>query len=186
MDKEKFAEIAWGSKDTLYRVAKSILHNDTDCEDAVSQAIVNAFTKLASLKKEEYAKTWLIRIVINECYHIYRVKKREQSYEDYMNSRKCQSSFAHHLDYDEEHSELYHALMKLPVKYRITITLYYIEGYNIKEIAIIQHTTTGTVKSRLSRGRQKLKALLTDESSQEKLSCNITDSKTSQTRGGIS
>ncbi len=76
MNKETFAKLVIDSTDSLYRVSKSILRNDSDCEDAVSEAITIAFKKLDSLKKDEYAKTWLIRILIHECYHIRRQQSR--------------------------------------------------------------------------------------------------------------
>ena len=59
----------------MYRIAKSLLYNDADCADAIQEAIVKAFAKLHTLKDDSYAKTWLIRIVMNECY-----AKREKNY----------------------------------------------------------------------------------------------------------
>ena len=52
----------------MYHIAKSLLYNDADCADAIQEAIVKAFVKLHTLKDDSYAKTWLIRIVMNECY----------------------------------------------------------------------------------------------------------------------
>ena len=66
------------STDRLYRISKSILKHDADCEDAVQEAITIAFEKLHTLRKDCYAKTWLVRIVMNECYKIARdVYKRQ-------------------------------------------------------------------------------------------------------------
>ena len=59
----------------MYHIAKSLLYNDADCADAIQEAIVKAFAKLHTLKDDSYAKTWLIRIVMNECYAI-----REKNY----------------------------------------------------------------------------------------------------------
>ena len=75
MTNEEFAKIVTDTAAVMYRVSKSILKNDEDCEDAVQEAITKAFLKLWSLKNESFAKTWLIRIVINECYSILRKKK---------------------------------------------------------------------------------------------------------------
>ena len=58
----------------MYHIAKSLLYNDADCADAIQEAIVKAFVKLHTLKDDSYAKTWLIRIVMNECYAIMREK----------------------------------------------------------------------------------------------------------------
>lgn len=93
MNKETFARLVIDSTDSLYRVSKSILGNDSDCEDAASEAITIAFQKLDSLKKNEYAKTWLTRILINECFHIRKHQNRIALFPDNMesvlNSHNC-------------------------------------------------------------------------------------------------
>lgn len=60
----------------MYHIAKSLLYNDADCADAIQEAIVKAFSKLHTLKDDSYARTWLIRIVMNECYAIMRREKK--------------------------------------------------------------------------------------------------------------
>lgn len=159
MDKEEFAQVVWESQDTMYRVAKSILKKDMDCEDAVSQAIVNAFEHLDTLKRPEYAKTWLVRIVINECCRISRQRKREQCYEEEV---ICIGNWR---DYDgnwqtDDYSELYEALQEIPQSYRTALVLYYLEDYTMAEIARFQKASLGAVKMRLSRGRKMLKKML--------------------------
>lgn len=166
MEKEKFAQLVWEARDTMYRVAKSILCSEADCEDAVSQAIVNGFSRLSSLKKDEYAKTWLIRIEIRECCRLYRLRRREESYEIYEDKQAGRPGTGMYCG-NEEYSELYLAMQELALEYRVALVLYYLDGYSIKEIAEIQKTTAGTVKSRLSRGRQKLKKLLTEYHEEE-------------------
>ena len=66
MVKEELGELILASQDTLYRVSKTILKNDVDCADAISETIVKAFSKIHTLKQDHYAKTWLIRILMNE------------------------------------------------------------------------------------------------------------------------
>ena len=66
MTKDEFAEMVLESTDSLYRVSKGILKNDSDCEDAVWEAVSIGFAKLPSLRREQYAKTWLILILIHE------------------------------------------------------------------------------------------------------------------------
>lgn len=154
MNKNELEEIVLASTDSLYHISKSILKNDADCEDAVQEAVAIAFAKLHTLKKEQYAKTWLTRIVINECYHILKKRERFTAFND--GDEKAENS-------REDYSELYQALFLLKKEYRLTIVLYYLEGYSVKEIAGIMHTGVGTVKSRLSRGRDKLKTILEEE-----------------------
>lgn len=153
MTNEEFAKIVTDTAAVMYRVSKSILKRDEDCEDAVQEAIAKAFSKLWSLKNDSYAKTWLIRIVINECYSILRQKKNS-FYNEEITLEEADSN---------DYSELYKALNELPADYRVTVVLYYIEGYSVKETAQILKVTEGTVKSRLSRGRKKLRGFLEED-----------------------
>lgn len=149
MDKSAFEENVLGCESTLYHVAKSILSKDSDCEDAVQEALFKAFKKLKTLKNDEYFKTWLIRILINECYQLLREKKDTVNFEEAL----CfDSSFDSYLSF-----EVYSALMKLTPKLRTTMVLFYIDGYSIKEIKRITNVPEGTVKSRLSKGRKQMK-----------------------------
>ncbi|MGG7164061.1 RNA polymerase sigma factor [Clostridium ihumii] len=152
MNKETFKEKVLETESTLYNVSKSILSNDKDCEDAVQEAILKAYNKLKTLKEEEYFKTWLIRILINECYSLKRKELKTLSYEECFDIAADNNK--------DEYSELYFAIQKLPERIRITIVLYYVEGYSIKEIKKILKIPEGTVKSRLAKGRKLLKIKL--------------------------
>lgn len=135
----------------MYRVAKTLLYSDADCADAIQEAIVKAFTNLHTLKKDSYAKTWLIRIVMNECYAIMRKQKRLVSLEDYRQEEGI---------WPEDYSGLYEAVMALPRESRLCVTLYYLEGYSVKETAKILGITESAVKNRLMRARARLRAQL--------------------------
>lgn len=149
MNKDEFADKVLEAESTLYHVSKSILIHDEDCEDAVQWAILKAYNKLGKLKKEPYFKTWLVRILINECYSLKRKECSKISYEEYFQFVKA--------DDKKDYSELYLAIQKLPEHIRITIVLYYVEGYSVKEIKQILKIPSGTVKSRLAKGRKLLK-----------------------------
>ena len=84
MTKETLGQLIIDSEETMYHIAKSLLYNDADCADAIQEAIVKAFAKLHTLKDDSYAKTWLIRIVMNECYAIMRKEKKIISLQDYQ------------------------------------------------------------------------------------------------------
>lgn len=161
MNKNVFAKIVLDATDSLYHISKSILQNDADCEDAVQEAIATAFAKLHTLKREQYAKTWLTRILINECYNILRKQKKLVPLSDCEPEQEYET---------EDYSELYKALLRLKKEYRLTIVLYYLEGYSVKEIARIMRTGEGTVKSRMSRGRKLLKSILEEENAYEIIS----------------
>ena len=133
----------------MYHVAKTLLYSDADCADAIQEAIVKAFSNLHTLREDSYAKTWLVRIVINECYAIMRKEKRVVSIEDYTPEETAQET----VDY----SDLYEAISHLPEEARLSVTLYYMEGYSVKEIAGIMETTESAVKNRLARARSRLR-----------------------------
>lgn len=154
MDKEAFASVVLSSTDSLYRISKSILKNDTDCEDAVQEAIATGFGKLNTLRQEAYARTWLTRILIHECYSL--LKKREKTAAMMMEPDDDEII---HSDY----SDLYDALRAMKKEFRLTIVLYYLEGYSIEETAKIMRVPAGTVKSRLSRGRRILRCIMERE-----------------------
>ncbi len=163
MDKNEFSEKVLEAEQTLYRVSKSILINDEDCEDAVQEAVLKAYSKRNSLREVKYFKTWLTRILINECYQLLRTKKQELSYEDYFHEEQAET---------KQYSELYDAILKLDIKHRMPIILHYMEGYSMNEIAKILRVPSGTVKSRLSKGRKQLKKLLEDEVEEDEVEYN--------------
>ena len=149
MTKERFTELVLESEKTLYRVSMSMLKNDTDCEDAVQTAILTAYEKLSSLKQEEYFKTWLVRILINACHRQFRFRQCHTELTEDIPAEENTTSF-----------EVREALSRLPEKFRQPVVLFYIEGFSVKEIKDILHIPEGTVKSRLSKGRQLLKSQL--------------------------
>ena len=158
LDKSTYTKLVLSAESTLYRVAKTILMNDKDCEDAVQEAILKSYEKRNTLREEKFFQTWLVRILINECYAIQRKARPAVPYEEYMDGmdEKAAEIETEAADY----SELYQALYELPEAIRITVVLYYVEGYALKEIKKILDIPEGTVKSRLSKGRKLLKSKL--------------------------
>lgn len=156
MDKEEFLRLTLDSEPTLFHVSLSILHNEQDCADAVQEAILKAYENRHKLKEIKYFKTWIVRIVINECYGMLRRKKHFQTYDDTV-----QDSFANSSHYvKEEYIDLYQAINRLGEKEKICVILYYLEDYSVAETADVLKIPVGTVKSRLSHARKELKGLL--------------------------
>ena len=143
MTREQLGSLIIASEDTMYRVAKTLLRSDADCGDAIQETIVKAFSKIHTLRSDALGKTWLIRILINECYTIMRKEKRFVSLEEYPQEETAVET--------EDYSELYEALGRLPEEARLCVTLYYMEGYSVKEIASLLKLTESDVKSRLAR-----------------------------------
>lgn len=159
MDKQTFSILVLENERQLYRIAKAILCKDEDCADAAQEAVAKGFAGLEKLKNDQYAKTWLIRILINECYQILRNRGRDlQIREDKAkNVREAENRV---LEIREEYRELYKALGELPPELRIVLVMHYLEGYSVREIGEILELPEGTIKSRMARGRRLLKKLL--------------------------
>ena len=139
------------SERQLYATAKTILSDDQDCADAIQASIVKAFSKIDTLKKDRYAKTWLMRILINECYNIARrINVNEPLDEGYAENMKQPKE-------NRDYSELYRAVNELKEELRIPVILYYMEEFNIREIAQILEISEGAVQKRLVRARKTLK-----------------------------
>lgn len=158
MDKHTFVSQVLEAEHALYRIAKSMLRNESDCEDAVQNAIVKAYEKQHTLRQPEFFKTWIIRILMNECYGLLRTRKGTVSYEEYFSPEHTQAAAPEGADF----SQLYQALDRLKPKIKGVTVLHYIEGYSVEDIGALLKIPQGTVKSRLSKGRTQLKTLLVD------------------------
>lgn len=118
MTKEQLGKLILSSERQMYLTAKTILHNDQDCADAIQEAIVKAFQKIDTLQKDRYAKTWLIRILIHECYNLLR---KESSF---VPLEKIPEGFYGKTVEKEDYSELYLAVSSLKDELRIPVILY--------------------------------------------------------------
>lgn len=151
MDKEEFTRAVLEYESTLYRVAKSMLGSEADCADAAQNALLRAWEKQHTLRDTAYFKTWLTRILINECRAMLRQRARFAPLEE----EAAEGEIA-----PERDSGLYEAVMGLDVKYRVPFVLYYIEGFRTREIASMLKLPEGTVKTRLRRAREILRTEL--------------------------
>lgn len=131
----------------LYRVSRTLLFCEADCEDAAQEAIIRAWTHLNSLREERYFETWVIRILINECRRAGRRRRLEQLPEDVRAD-------------DPPDTALRDALERLDVHLRLPVELHYIEGYPLEDIARILNIPLGTVKRRLFTARKRLRDAL--------------------------
>ena len=157
-DSEAIGKIILENTQSMYRVAFSILKNEEEIYDAISNTTVIVFEKISSLRKEEFFKTWLTRILINECYKIYNQNKKIVYLENLGqdNTRGYTDTYT-----DFETRNL---VKKLAQDLRETVILYYFEDFSVKEIAKVLEIPEGTVKSRLSRARKELEfALIKNE-----------------------
>ena len=148
-DVEAFLELMDRNSLAMYKVARAILNNDDDAADAIQSTVLSCFEKIGTLQKTEYFKTWLIRILINNCNRILRHYKRENLPGEMPESMKMDASLA-----EFEFKEM---LGLVEEKYRLVLTLYYLEGFKIPEIAVLLDMNVNTVKTRLARAREQIR-----------------------------
>lgn len=135
----------------LFRICMLYLQNEQDAKDIMQDTFLSFLEKQNRIKESAHVKAWLIRVSLNKCHDLYRRRKThpEISFEEiekYVNA--------------PEEVDIVSEIMKLPEKLKITIYLYYVEGYQIKEIAKLLQITEFSVKKRLQRGREQLKLSL--------------------------
>lgn len=157
MNKEEFSRQVLAAESSLYRVAKSILHSDEDCADAIQNGILKAWKRRDTLRSDKYFKTWLTRIVINECYQLIRTAQKYVPLDEYPGWDADAVSQA------EDESDVMLALVQLDEKYRIPIVLHEIEGYSVKEIGKILGLSETNVSNRIFRGKKMLRKQLEGE-----------------------
>lgn len=151
-DKEAFVYLINEHRLSLYRIAKGILKDDYKVEDAISNTIIKAFENIKKLKKAEYFKTWLIRILINECNLTLKKEKRILYLEDSVKEEAYIDLY--------ENIDLINAIETLDDDLKLVTILYYFEDIDQKEIAKIISSKEGTVRTKLFRARKKLYEIL--------------------------
>lgn len=145
-DKQAFTDLMQSCMQEMYKVGISILMNDEDVADAIQDTILTCWEKLDTLKKNKYFKTWMIRILMNNCYAILNKNKRVVTLEEWEEPA-----------YEDTYNvELKEALDLLDEKYRVIVMLFYGNGLSINEISELLNLNKSTIRTRLQRGREKL------------------------------
>ena len=152
-DAEAFIELMEQTKPALLRVAYGYFKMDADVADAMSETILNAWEHLGELRKPAYFKTWLTRILINNCNRIVREQRRVQPMDVLPEPAGVWDSTESNLEFKE-------LVERLPEQDRMIFVLYYGEGFTTKEISRVLDIRENTVKSRLRRGREQLRRQL--------------------------
>jgi len=151
-----------------YNLAYRILSNADSAEDAAQEAFIKAYRHLGQYRGGSF-KAWLLRIVTNVCYDQLRHKQRRPagSLEDLAVDEDHAADLVDKAEEPADYAlrqELSRAIQtginQLPAEQRIVLTLSDIEGLSYEEIAVVMDTSLGTVKSRLSRARAKLRDFL--------------------------
>lgn len=149
---EAFVNLIKNQETSMYRVAKAFLKSDIDCADVIQETILKSYSTIATLNEPAYFKTWLIKILINECNRMLKQRKKIVPMEQIV-----EQSFQ---NTDFQKIEIVEAVDALENDLRLPVILHYYEDLPLKEIAQVMELPEGTVKSRLSRARTKLAQFL--------------------------
>lgn len=154
-DKNAFMDLVDNMKLQLYRTALIKLGNEHDALDAVQEALYKAFSSIKNLREINFFKTWLIRILINECYNIQQYKRKVVPLDDTVHS-----SEHHHENNSAEILDIQNLTNKLDDIYKEVIDLRYNHDIKFDDIAALLDIPVGTVKSRLNRAHKLLREQL--------------------------
>lgn len=136
--------------DTVRRICMVHLKNDSDTEDIFQTVFLKYVLWPKSFESEEHEKAWIIRVTINACKDLLKSFFRSRTIP--LDSLKEQAHIP-----EDEHRELWDAVLSLPEKYRNVVYLYYYEEYSAAEISVILNKNVNTVYTLLTRARQLLK-----------------------------
>lgn len=145
--------------DYAIRVATVVMnHNDSLAADAVQETFIRVYQNIYLYQLDRPFKSWFYKILLNECNRILKKNSKVVSVGEISERQHPQAELEIHQYIQYE--DLYHAIGKLETHNRIPIVLKYLNGFKEQEIADILEENLNTIKSRLFKGRQKLKTLL--------------------------
>lgn len=151
---QKVEQVLLENYNSYYRLAYSYVHNEADAGDIVQNGAYKAILHSDSLKQEEYAATWVYRIMLNE---IFRFLKKDKT----ISLDEIQVEYGKEDSY--ENVDLRNALNAMPMEDKAVIELKYFEDLKLTEIAEVLGENVNTVKSRLYRGLKKLRLELAED-----------------------
>ncbi|MBE1556485.1 sigma-70 family RNA polymerase sigma factor [Sporosarcina limicola] len=149
-DDDAFLLLMYATKDALFRTALAYLKNEEDALEAVQEVTFRAYEKIHSLRKPEYAKTWLIRIMMNYCRDVLHKQKQFTFNKEALSQHGISENYTY-LEVEE-------ALAQLTEAQRELVHLKYLHDVKIKDIADMTATPESTVKTRLYKALKSLRS----------------------------
>ncbi|GAA0685065.1 MULTISPECIES: sigma-70 family RNA polymerase sigma factor [Clostridium] len=157
-DKEAFSNLIKNNKEYLYKIAFMHVKNEDDALEVVHETVYKAFISIRRLKKPEYFRTWLTRMLINAAIDNIKKRKNQIAIEDIEICEKYILEINRDISLD-----LRKELDKLKDDYKSVITMKYLHDMKISDIAKATNKSENTVKTNLRRGLKILKTRLGDD-----------------------
>jgi RNA polymerase sigma-70 factor (ECF subfamily) len=162
-DHEAFSELAGASIGRLYVVARLILRDDARAEDATQEALVAAWKRLAGLRDPDRFEAWLHRLLVNACYREARRDRRRGSIEIQVDPLTLPEAAGVSADLAFDlagRDEIERGFRRLDIEQRTVLVMHYYMGFSLDEAAATLGIPPGTVRSRLHRAINALRASL--------------------------
>lgn len=153
-DEQAFTEIIISIEMDLYKIARMRLECEDDINEAVQETIIQTFKSIKKIKKPEFFKTWIIRVLINKCNKVYK-KSRNNNYVEY--NEAINASYNNEDESNIRNLDFFLLIKNLSYRERISLILYYQENLTTKEIGRILKEPESTIRNRISRAKTKLK-----------------------------
>lgn len=152
-DEDAFNELILLTQKEMYLIAKTKLKNEDDIADAIQETILSCYKNLRKLRNNKFFKTWLIKILMNECNKIYKKRKKQMvSYEE-----KETENYWITEDISFENISFDILIRNLNDEEKLILTLYYYVGYSTKEISKLLKIKESTCRSKIARAKIKLR-----------------------------
>ena len=143
MEERPFTQKLLESEPMLYRISCALLRSEADRQDAMQETALKAWKNRASLREEQYFRTWISRIMVNECHNLHRKNSRYVPMEELPDRPAPETG--------EQETRL------MPEKQRVPLVLHYLEGFSLEEVARVQHISLALVKYRMHQARKALR-----------------------------
>lgn len=148
-------EAAKAYSNVLYKICIVMLRSEQDAQDVIQETFCRYLERNPVFTDSEHEKAWLIKVAANRCKDLLRFRLRHP--------QVSIDTLADSLITDQNQRETLTELLELPLKQRTVIYLYYIEGYQVREIAEMLGISVWAVKKRMQRGREQLRVLWKEE-----------------------
>lgn len=155
-DREAFSLVYDQYADYALRVAYMITRNKEMAADAVQETFIRVFYNIGAFNSDKPFKPWFYRILLNECNRLLSKEKKVIPFDEVKPIISAENNETDSFEYDHLHE----ALQQLDDINRIPIILKYLHDFSEKEISETLELNINTVKSRLFKGRAKLKLAL--------------------------
>lgn len=156
MTDQQFTACAQQYLDMVYRIALNYFGpRRHDAEDAAQNTMLRLCRTDTAFDGEEHLRRWLVRVTLNECKRLAASPWRRRT----VPLASCPEPVFS----GPGQQTLFQEVMALPGKYRVPLYLYYYEGYSVEEVGRLMDLKPSTVQTRLARGRERLKKILTEE-----------------------